>query len=89
MPQKTKKEKKAAEARRLAAVSHITQIEHAPYQAPASSVPQFQFRLASHKTTTGMSISGELAPIAHDLVKTVILAFIAVSFELLLSKIIR
>ncbi len=92
MPKKTKKEKITAEMRRKD-ISHNAHHTKAPtYDLPAHISPVGQFQFRTHVSGDLLSIkqiTGELVSIQNDLTKTMILALIAISAELLLSKIVR
>ncbi len=79
MPKKTKREKLAADYHKM----HMA----------AAPQPSFQFQahapIAIHAIQTHQTTSGDLSLIQKDLLKTVVLAGIAIFSEVLLSKIIR
>jgi hypothetical protein len=69
MPKKTKKEKILAEQRR-----------HSPL--PSISQNAFAFRVAQKDTIQPQPNTEELTVIRHDLIRTIILALVAVGIEL-------
>ena len=74
MPQKTKREKIIADERREHTPSH--------FQFTAQITETAQPPIARH-------LNGDLARIQKDLLKTVMLAILAITSELVLSKILK
>ncbi len=92
MPKKTKKEKITAEVHRKDISGNAHHTKAPTYDLPAhiSPIGQFQFQAqVSGDLSPIKQMSGELISIQNDLIKTMILALIAISTELLLSKVVR
>ncbi len=92
MPKKTKKEKITAEIRRKDIFHNAHHAKAPTYDLPVhiSPIGQFQFQAqVSDDLLPIKQVSRELVSIQNDLIKTMILAFTAISAELFLSKIVR
>lgn len=79
MPKKTKREKIIAELRRHS-TSPSHPLEHRDIAEPVR--PAFAFQASAKNTASLQSNTEELTVIRHDLLRTIILALIAVGIEL-------
>lgn len=81
MPKKTKRQKVLADRRHSISLPSISLDEKRP-ESPQTPTFQFQSLTTKVQTRNGEGIS-ELAAIQRDLVKTIVLATLAVGIELL------